>query len=349
MDHARAGADTSRVRLLRLVGVVLFRAAEVLGGVAVLVAISPLWVLPWKQAVTLGRWLGWFGYWCWPEGRRAGLVNVRRAFGASMPPAAARAAIRQVFSSMGASIAEGIQFTRRFRRGEMGWTDLYEAEDPALEASLLVRSGPKIFVTGHLGSWEVALMMTGLRTGPAGAAIMRRIDNPLLNAVLERMRPSGGGRVIEKRGAVVHALAALRRGESVAMLIDENGGPRGPFVDFFGRPASTRKTPALLSVMTGAPIVVGSAVRREGRPFLLRLAVVEPPASAGPADVKHLTQQITCVLEAWVRETPWQWRWIHWRWRTRPDGAQERYTRADLLAAFASGPGADGTRGDGKG
>jgi Kdo2-lipid IVA lauroyltransferase/acyltransferase len=325
----------SRVPAVRWVTLLLFRAAEAIGGVLVLLAILPVWLLPWQVAVGLGRAFGAAAYWLWPEGRRAGVINVRRAFGVAMPAAACRAAVHEVCAAMGASVAEGVQFTRRYRRGQAGWTKWYEAEDPALEADVLARPGPKIFVTAHLGSWEVGLMMVGLRMGPSGAAIMRRIDNPLLNAALERLRAPGGSRVIEKRGAVEHALAALQRGESVAMLLDENGGPRGPFVEFFGRPASTRKTAALLSVMTGAPIVVGAAIRRPGRPFLFRLAVLEPPASRSPRDVTPLTAEVTAVLERWIRETPWQWRWIHWRWRTRPDGTREEYTRAVEREVFA--------------
>ena len=41
------------------------------------------------------------------------------------------------------------------------------------------------------------------------------------------------------------------------------------------------------------------------------------------------------IWEAWVREDPLQWRWIHWRWRTRPGGSEETYTRGDVRDAFA--------------
>jgi lauroyl/myristoyl acyltransferase len=51
-------------------------------------------------------------------------------------------------------------------------------------------------------------------------------------------------------------------------------------------------------------------------------------------DISATTARITAVFESWIRETPLQWRWIHWRWRTRSDGSSERYGRAEVGEAF---------------
>lgn len=194
-----------------------------------------------------------------------------------------------------------------------------------------------MFVTGHLGSWEVLAMLLDLRTGGRGAAIARRVDNPFLDAVVRRLREPRPGQWIEKRGAVPLALRRLRQGDSVVLLFDENGGPRGPFVDFFRRPASTRKTAALLALAAGAPLVLGAAVRRPGpAPFLVRLAVLET-AGLGPAGILPLTRELARIYEGWVRDDPLQWRWVHWRWKHRPDGAVETYRRRDLAACFTGG------------
>jgi KDO2-lipid IV(A) lauroyltransferase len=104
-------------------------------------------------------------------------------------------------------------------------------------------------------------------------------------------------------------------------------------VDFFGRPAATHRTAALLSARTARPIVVAAAVRRPGGRYLYRLARIEPVS--GIDQVEPATQAITSVLERWIREDPAQWRWIHWRWKNRPDGTPETYTGTDLEACFA--------------
>jgi hypothetical protein len=74
---------------------------------------------------------------------------------------------------------------------------------------------------------------------------------------------------------------------------------------------------------------------------VFKLAVVEPRAPSGPkeaeAEIRRLTAEIAAVMEQWVREEPRQWRWIHWRWRSRPDGFEETYRRADVAACFRDG------------
>lgn len=299
----------------------------------------PLWVLPWGAACRLGRRYGTLVGAFSRTARRVGMINLRRAYGPEMSPARAESGTREVFANLGQSLAEAIQFARRFRREGSRLEDIAEAEDVELMERLLADPRPKVFVNGHLGSWEVATMMIAQRSGSRGAVIYRRVDNPFLDFLVRRFRSGAASRLIEKRGAVSESVRRLERGESVAVLLDESGGPTGLFLDFFGRPASTRKTAALLSIRTGAPIVVGAALRRQGpsgRRFLFKLALLEPPRGpdARPEAVAELTREILRIYEGWVREDPLQWRWVHWRWKHRPGGREETYTREDLDAAF---------------
>jgi KDO2-lipid IV(A) lauroyltransferase len=267
------------------------------------------------------------------------MINLRRAYGASMSRRDARRSIATVFSNLAQSLAESMQFVRRFGSGDR-WRTIYRLEDPELAQRILDDPRQKVFATAHLGSWEVATLLLQ-RTLKSGAGIARRVDNRWLDRLVKAVRLDDPLQWIEKRGGAAEALRRLRKGESIMMLVDENGGRRGPFIDFFGRPASTRKTPALLSLLTGAPIVVGAAIRDESRPqpaFLYRLALIDPAAEGlTPANgLIPVTARIQGTLEAWIRETPLQWRWIHWRWRTRSDGSSERYTRREVDEVFGS-------------
>ena len=320
-----------------LIRKILLRTCELLVTPLVLLIGLPLFLLPWRLAICLGRLYGRVACLFWPLARRTAMINLSRAYGREMSYAQARQWTRSIFANLGQSLAEGIQFFRHFKDGKESWEDLYRAEDPELEDRILSDPRPKILVTGHLGAWEVAMAMAALRN-PGGGAVIRRVDNPFLNWFVRRLRLRTDSQWIEKSGALTECEKRLNRGESVALLLDENGGPKGLFVDFFGRPASTQKTAALLSLLTGAPIVVGAAVRQpDPKPFLFLLSLLEPDRFEREADpALILTQAIVSVQERWIRRYPLQWRWIHWRWRTRPDREVEMYTRRDLRRCFGA-------------
>jgi KDO2-lipid IV(A) lauroyltransferase len=306
--------------------------------VPLVIVLMPIWWMPWPWATRMGRLYAWIAAACWPSARRVGLINLHRAYGASIDRRDARTLVWRSFGNLGAALADGLQFSRRHRRGEPKWEKLFHLENPIVAAELVTHRGPMVFVTAHLGSWEVLLQMLSLTVSTRAGAIVRRVDNPFLNALVRRVRLREADQWIEKRGALMDALGRLRRGEHVALLLDENGGRRGIFVDFFGRPASTSRAAALLALETGATVVAGVAIRTSGPvPFFVRLARIEPPTSLDERDrVRELTQRISSQLEAWIRQQPEQWRWIHWRWKTRPNGTEERYTAADLRAASTS-------------
>jgi Kdo2-lipid IVA lauroyltransferase/acyltransferase len=315
--------------------------AEFAVGLVGALFLLPIWFLPWNAAVRLGRVYGWVVGLAQPTARRAAMINIRRAYGPLVTRPSARRAAHRVFANMGQSLAEGIQYARRVEPDGQVAAIHWEAEDRLLEDRVLMDSRPKIFLTGHFGSWELATILAGLRQGGRGAVVARRVDNRLIDLLLRRLRFPRQFDVIEKRGASRAALERLRAGESVAMLFDENAGWQGVFVPFFGRPASTTRLPALLALMTDSPIVLGAAVRKDGTAngdtrFVFRLALFEPAgyAQQGAAGVHALTQAIVERYEQWVRDDPWQWRWIHWRWKTRPEGREETYTRRDVDACF---------------
>lgn len=177
-----------------------------------------------------------------------------------------------------------------------------------------------IFVTAHLGNWEVIGLAHGWSFAPIGV-VARPLDNPGLDRRLCDFRAMAGNWVIYKQDALREVLRTLRAGGAVAFLIDQNVQEKdGIFVDFFGRPAATTTVVAALAVKTGCALVPGhTTIGPDGR----YRAVYDPPLEWTPsgnkqADVAHITQELTRTIEGWIREHPEQWLWIHRRWKTQP-------------------------------
>jgi Kdo2-lipid IVA lauroyltransferase/acyltransferase len=184
----------------------------------------------------------------------------------------------------------------------------------------MARGRGAIFVTAHLGNWEVIGLAHGWTFAPIGV-VARPLDNPALDRRMCDFRAMAGNWVIYKQDALKEVLRTLHAGGAVAILIDQNVQEKdGIFVDFFGRPAATTTVAAALAVKTGCALVPGhTTIGPDGR----YRAVYDPPLEWTPsadkrADVARLTQELTRVIEGWIREHPDQWLWIHRRWKTQP-------------------------------
>jgi len=179
--------------------------------------------------------------------------------------------------------------------------------------------GGVLLLSAHFGNWEL-LGLAHIFCGLPLTVVVRPLDSVILNGLAERLRARTGTELIGKRRALRPVLGALRRGRMVGILLDQNASRgEGVFVPFFGRPASTSRSLALLSLRTGRPIVPVFIHReRDGRHRI----VVEPALATPPADspdaVIELTAECARRIEAAIRRWPEQWFWLHRRWRTRP-------------------------------
>lgn len=183
--------------------------------------------------------------------------------------------------------------------------------------------GKGVFLlSAHFGGWEIAALRAGLLGEPI-ALLVRLLDNPLLEAELTRRRSRFGNDVIAKREAARELLRAMRRNQTVAILVDQNVLPQeAVFVPFFGRLAATTPSLALIQLKTGAAVVpvftwpLGDGRYRLGfeEAILPELDRELPRAEK----VRLLTERYMQVTEAAVRRDPTAWLWIHNRWKTRP-------------------------------
>ena len=174
-----------------------------------------------------------------------------------------------------------------------------------------------LVATAHLGNWELSAFTHAWMTEPMHVMV-RPLDNPLIDAMVEARRGSSGNHLIFKRDAARRVLKALRDNEAVGILIDQNSSlAEGVFVDFFGKAACANSSFVKLAHHSGAAVLPGYALwsKRTGR-YVLRFY----PEVSLSGDVQADTQLLHSHLEQVIREYPDQWMWIHRRWKTRPPG-----------------------------
>lgn len=179
-----------------------------------------------------------------------------------------------------------------------------------------------LVATAHLGNWELSAFSHALMTAPMHI-VVRPLDNPRLDAFVERRRALSGNHIIQKTEASRKILKALAAGDAVGILIDQNTTPaEGVFIDFFGRKACAGTAFVKFAHHTGAAVVPGYALWSEHeQKYVLRF----DPEIPMTADVESDTQHVHAALEHVIRAHPDQWLWIHRRWKTRPPGEPGLY------------------------
>ncbi|MDW8444492.1 MAG: lysophospholipid acyltransferase family protein [Acetobacteraceae bacterium] len=177
--------------------------------------------------------------------------------------------------------------------------------------------GPWILVSGHFANWEIELPMAA-RRGVIPGVVYRAIANPHLDSLIGaiRTRAMGGRAVMLPKGpaGARATLAHLKAGGAVGMLVDQKMND-GIAANLFGRPAMTAPAAAHLALRFRCPLLPARAVRIG--PARFRLEVL-PPLPLPEAEDRHaavadLTQRLNDLIEAWARERPAEWLWVHRR------------------------------------
>src|SRR5258708_9937302 len=186
-----------------------------------------------------------------------------------------------------------------------------------------------IFLTGHMGAWEVSSFAHALYGFPLHF-MARHLDNRRVGELVNKYRCLSGNKPIFKNESARAMLKILRESGTIGILADQyTVREEGIFVDFFGTPACTTTRVARVALHTDAAVGPGHAWWDEDiRKYRLRF---EPPVELvrtgdADADVRSNTEKFTRIIEEFARAHPDQWLWVHARWKTRPPGAKPLYT-----------------------
>jgi len=185
-----------------------------------------------------------------------------------------------------------------------------------LFAKLRLDNKPALIFASHLGNWELPAV-AAVAHGLDAAILFRRPNSASANRIIEELRSVKMGTLIPAgRDAPLKMAEALRKGQHVAMLVDQYF-TNGVDVTFFGRKTKANPTLARLLRQVQCPVHGVRIIRLPGHRFRAELSEeLEPVRDAsGEIDVQGTMQAITSVVEAWIREYPDQWLWLHRRWR----------------------------------
>lgn len=276
--------------------------------------------MPPGAAAAVGRGLGDVLHGALGRRRALAAENLRRAF-PEKDEAEVRGLVRESFRSMVLTLMEMIRL-RSFLTDSEAVNALREssADLDALFAKareIHDRSGGCIFVTPHIGNWEVLPFVSRVMGIPL-VVVGRPLDNPYLQRLLFSSRTESGQLVIPKRNALFVLQRTLSQGKSIGLLPDQST-KKGIVVDFFGRPATTTPLPALLAVTYRRPIVVVACCRKETGSRYFKGYVSDPlwprPSDSERAEIERLTAEMTRAMEEIIRLHPEQYFWVHNRWK----------------------------------
>ncbi len=256
--------------------------------------------------------------------RRVGLRNLEIAF-PEKPAAERRQIVKALFTHLGRQLAE-FCLLPRYTRENVSETVIYDGF--ANYDAARVRGKGVVFLTAHLGGWELGSFVHSLHGNPLHI-VVRALDNPYVDRLVDRYRTLHGNTTLDKLDSARGLLGALRAGETVGILIDQNiTPPQGVFVDFFGHKACTASGLAKVALRTDAAVVPGFTIWDEplGK-YRIRFDPALELLRSGDeeADMVANTALFTRVIEEYARRHPEQWLWVHRRWKTRPEGEAPMY------------------------
>ncbi len=291
---------------------------------AVWLIVRTLGALPRNQARQAGAAIGLLAFHLFARLRRVGKINLRLAY-PHWRDQRRTETLQAVYRNLGHLLAEFCQMSSYTCEQAGGFIE-YDGLEHYQEACS--RGKGVLVVTGHLGAWELSSYFHSLMGFDMGLVI-RRLDNPLVDAFVNRIRCLHGNRVIHKDDFARGLISSMRAGETVGILMDTNmTPPQGVFVPFFGVEACTASGLARVALKTDASVLPGFLLWDEVREkYVLRFGPVMELVRShdAEADVLANTAAFTLAIEQAIRRNPEQWLWMHRRWKTRPAGDRGVY------------------------
>ncbi len=263
-------------------------------------------------------WFGKLMYHFFPFRRKVVMENLRRVFGETV----SETEIRRIAI---AYYAHYVRFLWEYARmpflSQEKRKALIRVENEQSPIGAHTYEKGLLMLTGHFGNWEVATMV-GLSLFPQYHGMFHFVRRPLKPALLNnfvtrRFRKAGFG-TIAKRGSLDQIIELLSKGAIVVFVFDQHAGKREAVaVEFFGQPAGTFKSLALLALWTGAPVIPAASWRNPDGTHTLRFEDPLPLIQSEDTNeaIRLNTRAYNAMIERQILRHPEQWIWMHRRWK----------------------------------
>jgi KDO2-lipid IV(A) lauroyltransferase len=256
-----------------------------------------------------------------PFRRRVILENLRRVYGERISENEIVRLAQAHYGHLWRLFCEFLRFRWLSHERKMA---LVRIENVEAFAAALAQDKGVLILTGHFGNWEVSTI-AGLNHYPQMRGrfhfVRRAIKPAWLDALVTRRFNEAGFGVFPKRGSLDAMLDRLAAGDAIVFPFDQHARPPdGIAVDFFGEPAWTFKSLAIIALATGAPVLPASSWREADGHHVLRFEDPMAPIeceNAGEA-IRRNTRAYNAALERIILRRPEQWYWVHRRWKTVP-------------------------------
>lgn len=227
--------------------------------------------------------------------------------------------LKDTFRHFAMVLVEIISFPRKIRLHN--YTNYIEVKGLEFIDEGLKNGKGVMLIAAHFGNWELAGPILGMFKYPL-SAVARFLPNELVDKLLNYSRKYHGEKVIYKDNALKDMMRVLKNNGVLAIVSDQDARSAGIFVDFMGVKSSTTRSPALLHIRFGTPLIMLNCYRSRKDRFYYTLSF-EPCPKPVENDTEHITQALTYQIEKAIKEHPEQWMWFHRRWKTRPQEKEE--------------------------
>ena len=270
-------------------------------------------LLPYSWVLFLGNNIGKLYYHIAARQRQRAISQMQECLG--IPPEAAQPIIHSLFRKLGQTFFE-VLYSPALTKANI--QEYVTIEDRHYLESAVGEGHGVVLLTAHFGNWEWLGATLALEGFPI-ASVGKRQPNDQHTRILNEYRQMAGIEMFTSgTSEMINAARAIKQGRILGLVADQDAGPAGIFVDFFGKMASTPLGPAFFAKKFKAPVVPVFLVRKPAGGH--RMICFEPfyyeNTGSPDEDIYRLTLQMTNVIEGIIRQYPDEWIWFQKRWNT---------------------------------